>query len=471
MKSPNPKVEPRKVLIVDDDYYFRLALEKSLKQSFYNCTTAESIKHALELLGLEQFDLVISDINFPESSGLELLRWTLENRPVPVVLMTGFTDLIETQEASAMGAAGFLTKPFKREDLIQVLETSLKPASQDKDVGGFTNPEDEYCKLNIEDFISGKEIKYDIFVRLSAEKFVKIAHTGADITADQIRNYRGKGIQHLYLRKDDFRRYLNFNLSITRAVTQSERISRGKKLNFLKHTAEVVLASSFTNDLDKDALSESKLVIDMSLTLLGDDEDALNVLELLHTHTDFLYAHSVGVSLYSTLIGKKIGWKSPSTIYKLSMAGLLHDIGKKEIPRDILNKPRKLLTADEVILLESHATRGAEILAKIPSVPSDIIHVVHQHHENCVGLGYPFRLKHGRIHPLARVVALADEFCNHVIPNPNSTGMASPEAIRKITDFREDYFDPVALVALMQLFKMQPPAELLEAAQRAQAST
>ena len=52
-------------------------------------------------------------------------------------------------------------------------------------------------------------------------------------------------------------------------------------------------------------------------------------------------------------------------------------------------------------------------------MPSDVIQMVQQHHENCAGTGYPMGFKRNRIHPLARLISLADEFCNLVLKNPN----------------------------------------------------
>jgi HD-GYP domain-containing protein (c-di-GMP phosphodiesterase class II) len=118
------------------------------------------------------------------------------------------------------------------------------------------------------------------------------------------------------------------------------------------------------------------------------------------------------------MIGRAMGWKSPQTLFRLSVAGLLHDIGCKEIPREILDKPRRELNSAETARLEAHAVRSAEILSDIPGVPSDVIQAVYQHHENCTGYGYPAGLKMSKIQPMARVLALADEFCYLVVNGP-----------------------------------------------------
>ena len=100
--------------------------------------------------------------------------------------------------------------------------------------------------------------------------------------------------------------------------------------------------------------------------------------------------------------------KSPATLHKLGMAGLLHDIGLKQIDRKILEKPRVSLTSEEERLYEGHPQKGAEILSTLRSVPGEVLQIVLQHQERDSGSGYPFSLTKNKIFPLARIVAVVD---------------------------------------------------------------
>lgn len=456
-KSENvpPQTQNKRVLIVDDDYYFRLILEKSLNHHHYQPVCAENAKHAQQMIGLDQFDIVISDIRMPEMTGIELLHWIKSNYPkMPVILMTGFSEIIETQEAVKLGADGFLPKPFKTEDLLKVIEACLQKNISTTEPKEEESLDSKYCKISMDDFISGKEIKFDIYVRITELKYVKIAHGGENLPAERIKSYKDKKIQFLYMDKEDFKKYLGFNLSLVQAVTQSKNLDFQKKANFVKHTSEVLLQSLYVSEINREDYLQAGVLVENAVSLLNDNSSAADLLFALSSHTDFLYAHSVGVSLYASLIGKALGWTSPTTTIKLSIGGLLHDIGKKEIPRAILEKSRKDLTPEDVILLESHPVRGAEILAQLQCVPTDILQITHQHHENCQGFGYPLRLKKSRIHPLAKVIAVANEFCNLVIKNPNSPGLKPAEAIQRMLSLNPECYDAEAMQALMRVFKI-----------------
>lgn len=103
-----------KVLVVDDDPNLTDLLVDTLVVIGYEAFAADSAKSAMEILRKEQIDLVISDINMPEMSGIELLEQIKKsNRRLPVMLITGIgTDTIKDRAYSS-GADGFLAKPFR----------------------------------------------------------------------------------------------------------------------------------------------------------------------------------------------------------------------------------------------------------------------------------------------------------------------------------------------------------------------
>ena len=115
----------KKVLVVEDDDFFRDSICDVLKGK-YSVLQAPNGKSACEILTLSDVDLVISDIQMPEFSGIELLEWSKKNKPVPFVIMTGFSTLLETQSAFDLGAQGFIAKPFKIADLMNNLKSILK---------------------------------------------------------------------------------------------------------------------------------------------------------------------------------------------------------------------------------------------------------------------------------------------------------------------------------------------------------
>ncbi len=121
---------------------------------------------------------------------------------------------------------------------------------------------------------------------------------------------------------------------------------------------------------------------------------------------DYYYAHSLDVCIYSLITGKALNLEH-NRLMTLGMGALLHDVGKAKIPEAILFKPDSL-TPQEYEISKKHAQHSYDILSRIPMFKRDIAQIALQHHERCDGSGYPQHLKANEIHPLAKIVAIAD---------------------------------------------------------------
>jgi putative nucleotidyltransferase with HDIG domain len=221
----------------------------------------------------------------------------------------------------------------------------------------------------------------------------------------------------------------------------------------------------YDNGVDPESYTHAQAIVENSISVLCQNESLTTILESLQDHTDFLYAHSLGVSLIGSMIAKSIGWTSTRTLTKISMCGLLHDVGKKEIPKELLQKKRMLLTADEIKLLETHTMRGLEILRQVQSMPEELTQVAIQHHEDCMALGYPMRLTKSHIIPLARLITVANEYCNLAIKNPNSDGMPPREAVLKLAQHFGARLDAEFLVGLGKIFQI-PADDITQALEK-----
>jgi two-component system chemotaxis response regulator CheY len=103
-----------KILIVDDDKTTRKLLSLFLKESGFEVVTAENGLNALEKLGSDTFQLVLTDLNMPFMDGIEFLR-SMKSNPgtsnIPALMLTTETDEEERERAMKAGADGFLSKP------------------------------------------------------------------------------------------------------------------------------------------------------------------------------------------------------------------------------------------------------------------------------------------------------------------------------------------------------------------------
>ena len=155
-------------------------------------------------------------------------------------------------------------------------------------------------------------------------------------------------------------------------------------------------------------ISETELI--KKAESLFASKTSIQLFDLLHcmkSIDDSVYAHSINVALISRAIGKWL--KLPrEELDELTIAGLLHDIGKAEIPDEILNKSGKL-TDEEFEIIKNHALKGSKLL-KRAGFNSDIQFAALQHHERSDGSGYPRGLEEDEISDFAAIIAIADVY-------------------------------------------------------------
>ncbi len=116
----------RSILVVDDDAAMREMLVSLLEEHGFAAQAAARADEAVERVRETEFDAVLSDIRMPERSGFELLGELRDIRPdLPVILMTAFGSIDSAVEAMRSGAFDYITKPFKRDEVIVVLERAF----------------------------------------------------------------------------------------------------------------------------------------------------------------------------------------------------------------------------------------------------------------------------------------------------------------------------------------------------------
>ncbi|MBI2606334.1 MAG: response regulator, partial [Deltaproteobacteria bacterium] len=391
MISARMPAESRKILLVDDDDDFRKALKTLLEEAGYWVIEAQNGKLAQSLLMAskarkERIDLVISDIRMPEIDGIELAKFVKEQDLSPVILMSGFPELIDAKDVITNADRVFF-KPFQHEGLLEAINECL--ADQN------ASPEDaEYCAISIEEFVSGPRTRWDCYIRLSDRKYVKIMHKGERIALDRIRGYQNKDVAFFYFRREDFQKYVGFNVELVKATTATgSAVPRARKIKFATNTAKLILKNLSAAGPDKEAIGQASEFIESTAQMLMDDKAAMDLLETISSHSEYLYTHSVGTSLYAVMLAHKLKWKSAPTMFKVATAGLLADIGLKDFDPSLFKKSKTGWTAGQDKLYQDHPATGAAVISKIRSIPSDIGQIILHHHENCEGTGYPAGLK------------------------------------------------------------------------------
>jgi response regulator NasT len=114
------------VLVAEDETIIRLDLRGQLEEAGYVvCAEARDGNEAVELARSAQPDVVLLDVKMPELDGIEAARRILRERPVPILLLTAYTDEKLVQRATAVGVFAYLVKPYSQNELAPAIETAV----------------------------------------------------------------------------------------------------------------------------------------------------------------------------------------------------------------------------------------------------------------------------------------------------------------------------------------------------------
>lgn len=220
---------------------------------------------------------------------------------------------------------------------------------------------------------------------------------GTILTPNLIGRLRGWGVEYVEVRVvDETKEREPVRLSaLQKAVSENYNDT----VSTLKRSFETV---RFFKQVP---LKEMKELADTTIEPFINTSGALNHLLVVHRKDDYTFHHSINVAVLCGILGRWLGYRGEE-LKEVVMAGLLHDIGKTQIPLEILRKPGAL-SETEMELMRLHTTRGYNLIKEM-NLPPTIAFAILQHHEREDGSGYPLKVTGERIHPIAKIVAVAD---------------------------------------------------------------
>ncbi len=158
-------------------------------------------------------------------------------------------------------------------------------------------------------------------------------------------------------------------------------------------------------------IKKAKRIVESMVDQLLEDEHLLLSLTALKDYDEYTYHHMVNVSVLSMALGLRLGLNRMA-LTELGLAALFHDIGKIQIPNEVLNKPSSF-TDEEWKMIKKHPIWGVKAILGFGRFGSTTIRSVivsFEHHMNCDHSGYPHVKKYPELDLYSRIVALADQY-------------------------------------------------------------
>lgn len=118
----------RRILIIDDELHMLKLLERTfLEKTSHQVITTNNSLEITKMLEREHYDLIITDLKMPGCDGMDILRWIkAQDRSEEVIIITAFGSPETADEALRLGAFDYITKPFRREEILMAVERALR---------------------------------------------------------------------------------------------------------------------------------------------------------------------------------------------------------------------------------------------------------------------------------------------------------------------------------------------------------
>ncbi|MCJ7626397.1 MAG: HD-GYP domain-containing protein, partial [Anaerolineaceae bacterium] len=209
---------------------------------------------------------------------------------------------------------------------------------------------------------------------------------------------------------------------------------------------DVPVATAFAHEL-AGAWNKTKLVQELKKTVEGTIHTIAATVEIRDPYTA---GHQKRVAELAAAIASEMNL-SEHQVEGIRMAGFIHDLGKIQVPAEILSKPGQLSEL-EFSLIKSHPQVGYDLLKDI-EFPWPIADIILQHHEKMNGSGYPQGLKGDEIKLEARILAVADIIEAMSSHRPYRPALGIEKALEQIRKDRGALLNPDVVDACLRIFK------------------
>lgn len=420
-----------KILIVEPDEAWAGEVKRYFTEESYEVSTAFNGREAQLAIYNDKFFAIIMNFSTQNHSCLQVLKFIKGNSTNQrVIIVANDEKVLEDEEMNEeklqkLGVANLAVKPFEMPFLKNLLEGHLslsdlmsntpkkEGASEEKEV---SLSDENFSKIKIDEFYSSSAVLFDIYIKLSAHKYLKILHTGDTFSKERLDKYKNeKKVDFLYFHNNDRRKFVQYNNYLSKKLIANENVPAINKVNILKNVSEKFIEEAFTVGIKPLVIEQGKEVCETVFQLIEKEKNLYNVLKSYQDFDPTAYSHAFLVTLYATAIIKQFEWQSKATIETTAMACMFHDIGKMQLPKEFLNLAQKDMGPEQLEIFKKHPELGFQLIENNRNLNNSIKQIILQHHEAFNGTGFPFQKKGNKILTLSNIVCLADDFVHIMV--------------------------------------------------------
>lgn len=244
---------------------------------------------------------------------------------------------------------------------------------------------------------------------------------------------------------------------------REERRERARK-DYTRAKASIEeVAQKLKDKKNEIGIGKTVRVVQNTVTNLIEDDEVYTAISTLRIADDYIFTHSVNVAMLSMCVGRRINL-SRRTLVSLGICALFHDLGKIEIPKEILHKKGKL-DAKELKLIQEHSLNSARLLLKLKASPDSkarILVPLFEHHMKYDLSGYPHVEWKKQLTLFGKIISIADKYDTLTSSRTYRKSLLSPDrALGYMFDRAGTDFDPILIKVFINILGKYPVGTLL----------
>ncbi len=266
--------------------------------------------------------------------------------------------------------------------------------------------DDVMVPFSIGEIIDNSVTDFDIFLNVCDHK-VLYCNEGYKWFRDELEGLMAIGHKHFMIREADIYR-ANTYRELSKIPSIEKNLRPTQRINSIEQIGCKFIEQLYKGEITPASVYKAESLAGTMVSTMQEDPSCVRFLGQLADRDYYTFVHSMRVATYSVAIALKLNITDQNHLNEIALGGIFHDIGKKDVPLDVLNKAGAL-TEGEWAKMRAHPVSGQKQLegTTIPFVSQEII--IH-HHEKLDGSGYPHNLVKADLIDEVQIATIADIF-------------------------------------------------------------
>ena len=325
-----------------------------------------------------------------------------------------------------------------------------------------SQPTEAFIPIDLDGLVLDTVLDFNLFLPAGKGRLLFFRSPNLEFNVTHRTRLIDNNVRTVYIRAQERGRYQHYLEQHLPDVIASPDIPAKRKADLLYSVSSNVVQDCL-NDPRSDAIvPRTKRLAESTIDFVLRSDRSVSQLGTLMATDYYTYTHSINVSVFAVALAHKAG-VDRADLADFATGALLHDIGKSEVPKELLVKPGRL-SDEEFQAIQQHVVHGERLLNNHRTLSAMAMLPVKQHHEKLDGSGYPRGLEKDQVHLFGRISAIADVFDAMTTNRSYQRAMKPFDALFLMRSKLRQKFDQELLETFIRLLKAPDARERQEEA-------